>query len=138
MSMAQSSTRHSPILGRKEPPAKAKLLLPSSQLCTWEWQCFPGGTDIEATLILCNNCAQREMLTLSHTDGSRCQAQPPYGREIICQHVLNSHSPVLARQGTRLGCTHSAIHQLSGPFPAAPLLLIQHRCLKITFSPHEA
>lgn len=88
-----------PSWGGRSLAAKAKMLLPSSQVCTWDWQRFPGGTGTETTLIVCNNCAHREMLTLSHTDGSRCQAQPPYGREINCQPVLNSHSPLLAKQG---------------------------------------
>lgn len=82
------------------PSAKVKMLLPSSQHCTWEWQWLPGGKDTEASLILCNSCAHRDVLTLSHADGSRCQAQLPYGTEINCQPVLNSHSPILARQGT--------------------------------------
>lgn len=87
----QHKAQHHP---GEEGAAKVKMLPPSSQHCTWEGQHFSAGKDTEATLIVCSNSAHREMLTLSHTDGSRCQAQPQYGREISCQHVLNtSHSP---------------------------------------------
>lgn len=57
-----------PSWGGRSLTAKVKMLLPSSQHCTYEPQLFPGDKDTEATLIISNTSAHRETLTLSHTD----------------------------------------------------------------------
>lgn len=70
-------------------------------------------------------CPQGDADLISHW-WSRCQAQPPYGREINCQHVLNkSHNLLLAKggicHGSHTQCHSQALLSLpSGSFVTYP------------------
>jgi len=108
--MVRTRTRHSTLLGRKEPQCQrydAPSQLPALHLGT---AVAPGrqrrwsNTDSLKYL-----CPQGDADLVAHRS-SGCQAQPPYGREMNRQHVLNrSHNLLLAKRGTCRG-SHTRCH----------------------------
>lgn len=90
--------------------AKARMLLPSYQHRTWEWQWLPGGTDTEATLILCNNCAHREMLTLSHTDGAGAGHSRHMAERLTASMCWVQSQPLISQAGNTPWAAHTQSH----------------------------
>lgn len=103
------STRLGAILGWKEPQCQgqdALFHLPTLRLgATALPSCQRCRSNIDSLKYL---CPQGDADLISH-GRSRCQARPPYGREINCQHAPSErHHLLLADWGGLLWVTYTA------------------------------
>lgn len=131
---ARVSTRLGAILGWKEPQCQgqdAPFQLPALRLGV---AAIPGcqrcWSNIDSPKYL---CPQGDADLISH-GRSRCQARPPYGREINCQHVPSErHHLLLAQWG---GCrgSHTQRHsQALSSLPSSSFVTYLAQVLEIKF-----